>query len=149
MLAQRGHSYWRSEQIVEPLEELVKEGLVTQADLRAKQRFLSLGSCGGVKAYTNLTRLFESSVDILATIGTGLALINDPYNKSFFEIIAANPSTISWKGVAQQTSFIFQGGRGQDYLQPGSLTAMLHKILDESQQASGKPATSRTARRQG
>ena len=148
MLAQRGHSYWRSEQILEPLEELIKEGLVTETDLRAKQRFLSLGSCGGVKAYTNLTRLFASSVDILATIGTGLALINDPYNKSFFEIIAANPSSISWKGVSQQTAFIFQGGRGQDYLQPGSLTAILHKILDESQQASSKAVGNGTGRRQ-
>ncbi len=148
MLAQRGHSYWRSEQIIEPLEELIKEGVVSDADLRAKQRFLSLGSCGGVKAYTNLTRLFASSVDILATIGTGLALINDPYNKSFFEVIAANPASISWKGVSQQTAFIFQGGRGQDYLQPGSLTAILHKILDESQQASGKSVGNRPGNRQ-
>ena len=137
MLAQRGHSYWRSEQIVEPLEELIKENKISQEDLRGKQRFLSLGSCGGVKAYTNLTRLFAGSVDILATIGTGLALINDPYNKSFFEIIAETPASISWKGVAQKTAFIFQGDRGQDYLLPGSLTAILHKILDESQQGTG------------
>ena len=137
MLAQRGHSYWRSEQIVEPMSQLIEEKKITEADLRGKQRFLSLGSCGGVKAYTNLTRLFDGSVDILATIGTGLALINDPYNKSFFEIIAASPSSISWKAVAQQTAFIFQGERGQDYLLPGSLTAILHKILDESQQISG------------
>ena len=137
MLAQRGHSYWRSEQIIEPLSELIKDNSITESDLRAKQRFLSLGSCGGVKVYTSLTRLFSGSVDILATIGTGLALVNDPYNKSFFEIIAANPSSISWKTVERETAFIFQGGRGQDYLQPGSLTAILHKILDESQQASG------------
>ena len=38
-----------------------------------------------------------------------------------------------WKQVAQQTAYIFQSGRGQDYLQPGSLTAVLHKILDEEQ----------------
>ena len=137
MLAQRGHSYWRSEQIVEPLTKLIEENKVSQADLRGKQRFLSLGSCGGVKAYTNLTRLFASSVDILATIGTGLAMINDPYNKMFFEIIASNNSAMSWKNVAQQSATIFQGDRGQDYLLPGSLTAILHKILDEEQQASG------------
>ncbi|MCL2340077.1 MAG: hypothetical protein FWC49_00035 [Proteobacteria bacterium] len=134
MLAQRGHSYWRSEQIIDPLTKLIEEGQVTDADLRHKQRFLSLGSCGGVKVYTSLTRLFASSVDILATIGTGLALINDPYNKMFFEIIAANPPTITWKNVAQQTASVFQGGQGQDYLLPGSLTAILHKILDETQQ---------------
>lgn len=149
MLAQRGHSYWRSEQIIDPLTKLIEENRVTEADLRDKQRFLSLGSCGGVKVYTNLTRLFASSVDILATIGTGLALINDPYNKMFFEIIASNPSTLSWKGVAQQSSSIFQGERGQDYLLPGSLTAILHKILDETQQASGTATRSRFERPQG
>ncbi len=137
MLAQRGHSYWRSEQIIEPLTKLIEQGLVSQSDLRGKQRFLSLGSCGGVKVYTTLTRLFASSVDILATIGTGLAMINDPYNKMFFEIIASNPSTITWKNVAQQSSSIFSGERGQDYLLPGSLTSILHKILDEEQQAAG------------
>ena len=132
MLAQRGHSYWRSEQIIEPLEELLKEELITAADLRRKQRFLSLGSCGGVKVYTTLTRLFEGSVDLLASIGTGLAMINDPYNKSFCEIAAGNAPHITWRQVAEQTAWIFASGRGQDYLQPGSLTAILHKILDES-----------------
>lgn len=149
MLAQRGHSYWRSEQIIEPLTKLIKENKVTEYQLRDKQRFLSLGSCGGVKVYTTLTRLFAGSVDILATIGTGLALINDPYNKMFFEIIATNPATISWKTVAQQSSSIFQGGRGQDYLQPGSLTAILHKILDETQQASGTAIRSRDGQPRG
>jgi hypothetical protein len=148
MLAQRGHSYWRSEQIIEPLYKLIEEGKVTEADLRGKQRFLSLGSCGGVKVYTTLSRLFASSVDIMATIGTGLSTINDPYNKMFFEIIANNPATISWKGVAQQTSSIFQGDKGQDYLLPGSLTAILHKILDETEQASGRPAKNRFERPQ-
>ena len=133
MLAQRGHSYWRTEQIIDPLTELLEENKISPADLRNKQRFLSLGSCGGVKVYTTLTRLFEGSVDLLASIGTGLAMINDPYNKSFCEIIAKNPGSISWKNVAQQTSYIFESGRGQDYLLPGSLTAILHKILDEAQ----------------
>jgi hypothetical protein len=137
MLAQRGHSYWRSEQIVEPLTQLIEDKKVTESELRGKQRFLSLGSCGGMKAYTSLTRLFSSSVDILATIGTGLAMINDPYNMKFFEIVATNSSTISWKTVAQQSASIFQNGRGQDYLQPGSLTAILHKILDETQHTRG------------
>ncbi|MCL1980623.1 MAG: hypothetical protein FWG62_06065 [Proteobacteria bacterium] len=146
MLAQRGHSYWRSEQIIDPLNKLIEQGLVKESDLRRKQRFLSLGSCGGVKVYTSLTRLFAGSVDILATIGTGLAMINDPYNKIFFETIAASPATITWKNVAQQTSSIFQGDRGQDYLLPGSLTAILHKILDESQQATGPASRNRFER---
>lgn len=131
MFAQRGHSYWRAEQITEPLIKSIREQTITTADIDAKQRFLSLGSCGGVKAYTRLTRLFRGKIDILATIGTGMAIINDPYNKNFFEVIADNPDTISWQTVAEKSAFIFKGGRGQDYLQPGSLTAILHKIIDE------------------
>jgi protein-disulfide isomerase-like protein with CxxC motif len=149
MLAQRGHSYWRSEQIIEPLTKLIEENRVSESELRGKQRFLSLGSCGGVKAYTTLTRLFASSVDILASIGTGLAMINDPYNKMFFEIIASNNPNISWKNMAQQSASIFQSDRGQDYLLPGSLTAILHKILDEEQQASGTAPKNRFERSRG
>ena len=149
MLAQRGHSYWRSEQIIDPLTQLLKENRITEAELRGKQRFLSLGSCGGVKAYTKLTRLFEGSVDILATIGTGVAQVNDPYNKALFEIVVNNPATISWRNVAQQSAFIFQGGHGQDYLQPGSLTAILHKLLEESRRdADSETAVSGVTRQQ-
>ncbi|MCI5210734.1 MAG: hypothetical protein D3910_18545, partial [Candidatus Electrothrix sp. ATG2] len=131
MFAQRGHSYWRSEQITDPLEKLRENKQITASDLTKRQRFLSLGSCGGVKAYTKLTRMFLGHIDILATIGTGMALINDPYNRNFFEIVAKNPSTITWEDMAVKSSFIFAKGRGQDYLQPGCLTAILHKILDE------------------
>ena len=51
--------------------------------------------------------------------------------------------------MARDTAFIFQGGRGQDYLQPGSLTAILHKILDESRQAAGTSSGNRPGRQQG
>ncbi len=135
MLAQRGHSYWRSEQITEPLEKLRQEQRISDQDLTSKQRFLSLGSCGGVKAYTRLTRMFLGHVDILATIGTGMALINNPYNKNLFEVVATGPDTMTWKEVADRSAFIFKGGRGQDYLQPGSLTAILHKILEQEDTA--------------
>lgn len=138
MLAQRGHSYWRSEQITDPLDKLMKAGRLSDTNLQAKQRFLSLGSCGGVKAYTHLNQMFKGHVDILATIGTGLANINDPYNKNFFEVIASKPSSISWKGVAGELAFIFKSGQGRDYLQPGSLPAILHKILDEEKAARQK-----------
>ena len=138
MFAQRGHSYWRSEQITDPMIKSIREKRISTEDLNNKQRFLSLGSCGGVKAYTRLTRLFQGHVDILATIGTGMAIINDPYNRNFFEVIAKNPSSISWKTVADQSAFIFKGGRGQDYLQPGSLTAILHKIIDEDRGEQGR-----------
>ncbi len=131
MLAQRGHSYWRSEQLTEPLEKLRRERRISDQDLSAMQRFLSLGSCGGVKAYTRLTRMFLGHVDILATIGTGMAIINDPYNRNLFEVVARGPDTMTWKEVADRSAFIFRDGRGQDYLQPGSLTAILHKIIED------------------
>ncbi|WP_417909231.1 hypothetical protein [Candidatus Electronema sp. PJ] len=137
MLAQRGHSYWRSEQITDPIKQLQEGKQIADQDLTARQRFLSLGSCGGVKVYTKLTRLFLGRIDILATIGTGQAMINDPYNLHFFEIVANNASNMSWEDLARKTDFIFSGGRGQDYLQPGCLTAILHKILDEDMQRQG------------
>ncbi|MGB5686910.1 MAG: hypothetical protein WBM35_13940 [Candidatus Electrothrix sp.] len=131
MFAQRGHSYWRSEQITDPLEKLKENKQITTDDLTRRQRFLSLGSCGGVKAYTKLTRMFLGHIDLLATIGTGMAMINDPYNRNFFETVAKNSSSMTWEDMAAKSSFIFAKGRGQDYLQPGCLTAILHKILDE------------------
>lgn len=141
MLAQRGHSYWRSEQITEPMTELMQQGYLKDDDLLGKQRFLSLGSCGGVKAYTSLNKMFLGKVDILATIGTGLAAINDPYNKNFFEVVAKKPSTINWKDMSDNLAFIFKGGHGRDYLQPGSLPAILHKILDEEKTRANKSAS--------
>jgi len=59
-------------------------------------------------------------------------VINDPYNKNFFEVIARNPSEITWKDVAVQSAHIFGQNLGRDYLQPGSLPAILHKLLEES-----------------
>ncbi|WP_420209311.1 hypothetical protein [Candidatus Electronema sp. JC] len=137
MFAQRGHSYWRSEQITDPIRQLLESQQISERDMAARQRFLSLGSCGGVKVYTKLTRLFLGHVDLLATIGTGMAAVNDPYNLHFFEIIAGNPSGMSWEDLARKTSFIFSAGRGQDYLQPGCLTSILHKILDEDMKRQG------------
>jgi hypothetical protein len=131
MFAQRGHSYWRTEQLIDPIVKLKESGQISDQELTAREHFLSLGSCGGVKVYTKLTRMFLGHVDILATIGTGMAMINDPYNLHFFEIVAKNPSSMTWEDMAHKTAFIFSKGRGQDYLQPGCLTAILHKILDE------------------
>ncbi len=135
MFAQRGHSYWRSEQITDPLNMLLQEGRLSKKDLEAKQRFLSLGSCGGVKAYTRLSEMFLGHVDILATIGTGMSAVNNPYNKNLFEVIARNPSTLSWQDISRKFAFIFKGSHGRDYLQPGSLPAILHKILHEERTA--------------
>ena len=123
------------------MENLKLQGRLRDNDLRVKQRFLSLGSCGGVKAYTRLNQMFLGHVDILATIGTGLAVINDPYNKSFFEVIAKKPSTITWKDMALELAFIFKGGHGRDYIQPGSLPAILHKILDREKTRAKKKSS--------
>jgi len=130
MFAQRGHSYWRREQLIEPIRDLLESGTVSAVDLAKKQRFLSIGSCGGIRAYTDLNRLFHNHVDILATIGTGKSSINNPYNQQFFEIIARNSDMLSWQEVARSSADIFIRNLGEDYLQPGSLPAILHKIMD-------------------
>lgn len=131
MFAQRGHSYWRSEQLITPITELVKKGIVTEGDIERKQRFMSLGSCGGIRVYSKLARLFHNRVDILATVGTGKAVVNNPYNQFLFEAVANSDRLLSWDDVADQSSKIFTRGLGEDYLQPGSLPAILHKIMDE------------------
>ena len=131
MFAQRGHSYWRTEQLLEPINKLLEDGAVTADDLQSKQRFLSLGSCGGIRAYSELATLFSNNVDILATVGTGKAVINNPYNQFLFEAVAKADGNLSWDDVAEQSSRIFKQGLGEDYLQPGSLPAILHKIMDQ------------------
>ena len=129
MLIQRGHSYWRKEQITNPMSTLINRNMLTQRMLKNKQRFLSIGSCGGVKVYSRLNQLFAGSVDILATIGTGLAEINTIYNTFLFEFIATHSEADTWDKVSTASASFFQSGRGQDYLQPGSLPAILHKML--------------------
>ena len=131
MFAQRGHSYWRSEQIIKPLAELVEKGDVSSDDLAGKQRFMSLGSCGGIRAYSEIAKLFNHNVDILATVGTGKAVVNNPYNQFLFEAVAAATNELSWDDVAEKSARIFKQGLGEDYLQPGSLPAILHKIMDQ------------------
>ena len=129
MLIQRGHSYWRKEQITDPMTSLIDQNMLTQKMLKNKQRFLSIGSCGGVKVYSHLNQLFAGSVDILATIGTGLAEINTPYNTFLFEFVATHGEAATWDKVTNASTPFFQSGRGQDYLQPGSLPAILHKMF--------------------
>lgn len=145
MFAQRGHSYWRREQLLDPLNDLVAAGAVTAADLRAKQRFLSIGSCGGIRAYSELNRMFYNHVDILATIGTGKTTINNPYNRQLFEIIARHRGGLSWEELARQSAAIFHSNLGDDYLQPGSLPAILHKIMDLKPENDAPDQTRRTA----
>ena len=145
MFAQRGHSYWRREQLLDPIQDLLAAGTVTAADLRAKQRFLSIGSCGGIRAYSELNRMFHNHVDILATIGTGKTTINNPYNRQLFEVIARHRGRLSWEELARQSAAIISANLGDDYLQPGSLPAILHKIMDRKPQTDAPDQTRRTA----
>ncbi len=131
MIAQRGHSYWRAEQITDPLQAALEENIISRDDFLNKERFLSLGSCGGMKVYTELYELFAGNLDILATIGTGLTFINDSYNRYLFEVVAKNPDKTDWHSVMRKMRFIFKDKRGQDYIQPGSLTSILHKMMHE------------------
>ncbi len=130
MFAQRGHSYWREEQLLEPMRQLIENSEVSGGTIPDINRFLSIGSCGGIRIYSELNRLFDNAIDIFATVGTGKAIVNDPYNQRLFEIIATSPETISWDDISLQLTPIFSDGRGGDYLQPGSLPAILHKMMD-------------------
>ncbi len=131
MFAQRGHSYWRSEQLTAPISQLLESGELSSEDLQKKQRFMSLGSCGGIRSYSELATLFDNNVDILATVGTGKAVINNPYNEFLFETVAQADGTLSWDEISDRSAKIFKQGLGEDYLQPGSLPAILHKIMDQ------------------
>jgi len=145
MFAQRGHSYWRKEQLLDPITKLVKSGSINEQDILKKQRFMSIGSCGGIRVYSELNYLFKNNVDILATIGSGKSTINNPYNQQFFEIIAKSPNSISWKEIAAKTFHIFKRGLGEEYLQPGCLPAILHKIMDRRKQENNEGSTNDSA----
>ncbi|MCK5515354.1 MAG: hypothetical protein KAI39_00665, partial [Desulfobulbaceae bacterium] len=128
MFAQRGHSYWRYEQLIAPFEALWKTEILHSGEIWKKQRFLSIGSCGGIKVYRELNKLFRNKVDILATVGTGKASINNPYNIALFEIVATGRKNLTWDDVTEKTSTIFSQHQGGEYLQPASLPAILHKM---------------------
>ena len=141
MFAQRGHSYWRPKQLFIPLEKALSAGELRNSELFSKQRFLSLGSCGGLRAYSDISRQFHDKVDILATTGTGKSVINNPYNRKLFEIIAKKPEIGSWDDIARKTASIFAENLGEEYIQPGSLPAILHKMLHRTRQNNGTDQT--------
>jgi len=76
-----------------------------------------------------LNKLFHNKVDIFGTVGSGKTAINNPYNRMIFEIVAKHPDIQSWDTVAKETATIFSGNDGEEYLQPGSLPAILHKMF--------------------
>ncbi|MBU4264094.1 MAG: hypothetical protein KKC76_19755 [Proteobacteria bacterium] len=129
MYAPRGHSYWLNDHILDPLQNLIKSERVNSEELTAKQRFLSIGACGGIKIYADLTQAFCNKVDMLGSLGAGKTTINNLYNWFLFETIATESQIFTWKDMDRKTVFIFREDTDKDYQQPGELPAILYKIV--------------------
>jgi hypothetical protein len=131
MFIHRGHSYWLDNHLLIPLREIMQAGKVSRERMAAKQRFLSIGSCGAINNYSELTSIFCNKIDLLGSLGSGKTRVNNLYNLFLFETVAAGPAGMSWKEVDRRSSFVFKGDGGSSYLSPGSLPAILYKIIGE------------------
>lgn len=129
MYCQRGHSYWLRHQLQTPLAKIAEDDITFLKTVENKQHFLSLGACGSIESYLNLGKALAGHVDILATLGTGRTKINNMYNRTLFEIIAEHPQLSSWQDVSKLTEPIFSENDEKDYLQPGSLPSLVHKMI--------------------
>jgi len=129
MYAPRGHSYWLNDHILGPLQHLVEQETVSHEELAAKQRFISIGACGGIKIYSDLTEIFCNKVDMLASLGAGTTGVNNLYNWFLFETVATEGGNISWKEMDRRAAFAFLEDPEKDYQLPGELPAILYKIL--------------------
>jgi hypothetical protein len=129
MYAPRGHSYWLNDHILDPLQNLLKAERVSNEKLTDKQRFLSIGACGGIKIYSDLTQAFCNKLDMLGSLGAGTTTVNNLYNWFLFETIAVESRISTWKDMDRKTAFIFREDTDKDYQLPGELPAMLYKIL--------------------
>lgn len=129
MYAPRGHSYWLNDHILGPLQHLMQQEIVSHEELAAKQRFVSIGACGGIKIYSDLTEIFCNKVDMLASLGAGKTTINNLYNWFLFETVATEGENISWKEMDRRAAFAFLEDPEKDYQLPGELPAILYKIL--------------------
>lgn len=129
MFIHRGHSYWLDDHLLIPLREIVKSGKVSRKVLAEKQRFLSIGSCGAINSYFELTSIFCNKIDMLGSIGSGQTAINNSYNSFLFEAVAQGSVDMNWKEVDRRSSSIFKNPAGRDYLLPGGLPAVLYKII--------------------
>ena len=131
MFIHRGHSYWLDNHLLIPLREIVQTEKVSRERMAGKQRFFSIGSCGAINNYSELTRIFCNKIDLLGSLGSGKTRVNNLYNLFLFETVAAGPIDISWKEVDRRSSFVFKGDGRSSYLSPGSLPAILYKIIGE------------------
>jgi len=131
LFAQRGHSYWRGQQLLQPLERLIERHEIPPELLTDRPRFISIGSCGGIRVFRELTSIFGDRLDLLATVGTGTSTINTPYNTRLLEIIAEHQNQqppLTWQDIARRTDNIFTTAAGGEYIRPGSLPAILYKM---------------------
>ena len=133
MLIHRGHSYWLEDHLLVPLRQLLESGEISRAKLAAKQRFLSIGACGGITIYSELVGIFCNRVDLLGSLGSGRTMINNMYNRVLFETVAVERKTLSWKEMDRSLAFVFKGEAGGDYLLPGGLPAVLYKMIGKGQ----------------
>lgn len=129
MYAPRGHSYWLKDHILHPLQNLIISRKIDDAGLMAKHRFLSIGACGGIQIYADLTKAFCNRLDMLGSLGAGKTEINNLYNWFLFETVAKNPEIATWKEMDSRAAFIFRQDADKDYQLPGELPAILFKIL--------------------
>ncbi len=133
MLIHRGHSYWLEDHLLVPLRQLLESGEISRSKLAAKQRFLSIGACGGITIYSELVGFFCNRVDLLGSLGSGRTMINNMYNRLLFETVAVERKNVSWKEMDRSLAFVFQGEAGGDYLLPGGLPAVLYKMIGKGQ----------------
>jgi len=129
MYAPRGHSYWLNDHMLDPLQNLLKAERVSHEELAAKRRFLSIGACGGIKIYSDLTQAFCNKIDMLGSLGAGKTTVNNLYNWFLFETIAVESPIPTWKDMDRKSAFIFREDTDKDYQLPGELPAILFKIL--------------------
>ena len=133
MLIHRGHSYWLEDHLLVPLRQLLESGEISRSKLATKQRFLSIGACGGITIYSELVGFFCNRVDLLGSLGSGRTMINNMYNRVLFETIAVERKNMSWKEMDRSLAFVFKGEAGGDYLLPGGLPAVLYKMIGKGQ----------------
>lgn len=128
MLIHRGHSYWLGAHLLVPLRELNESGKLDAFTCGAKQRFLSIGSCGATNNFTELRTLFKNNIDIIGSLGTGMTSLNNLYNVFLLESVAKGSHDMNWNEMDRRAAAIMTGQGAQDYLLPGSLPAVLYKI---------------------
>lgn len=131
MFAHRGHSYWLNEHILDPLQKLLETGRIKKENMAGKIRFLSIGACGGVNIYADLTRTFCGTIDVLGSLGAGKTRINNLYNWFLFETVAAAKAEMSWKEVDSRAQPLFAEDPEKDYQLPGELPSILYKVIGE------------------